>query len=170
VLLRRLAELGSALRRLATPLVTIPAGALVAVAVFLAVPPWIGKNTISLPRTHHALVYQARLRSDLTEAVRQAGGSAALLRCGQVMTEGFQVPMAAWTLGVRTLRIEAEPGNLAGPPWPAVILQARAQSNSTLLPSPQQIIAWEHDGARYKLVAHVDTFRVFSTCAGKVTG
>jgi hypothetical protein len=77
--------------------------------------------------------------------------------------------MVAWTLGVHTLRVEAEPSRVAGPPWPAVILQARAQSNATLLPTPQQIIAWEHDGAPYRLVAHVRTFRVFSTCAGKVT-
>ena len=64
------------------------------------------------------------------------------------MTEGFQVPMVAWTLGVRTLRVEAEPSTLAGPPWPDVILQTRAQSNSTLLPTPAQIIAWEHAGAQ----------------------
>ena len=52
------------------------------------------------------------------------------------MTEGFQVPMVAWTLGVHTLRIEATPSTLVGPPWPAVILQTRAQSNSHLLPTP----------------------------------
>ena len=67
------------------------------------------------------------------------------------MTEGFQVPMVAWTLGVRTLRIEAPPTTLAPPPWPAVILQTRAQSNSTLLPTPAQIIAWERAGAHYTL-------------------
>jgi hypothetical protein len=141
----------------------------VTIAVILAVPRWIGSSgsLISVPRTHHALVYQAHLRSDLTAAVAKAGGADALLRCGAVMTEGFQVPMAAWTLGVHTLRVEANPSTLAGPPWPAVILQARAQSNSTLLPLPQQIIAWEHDGARYHLVAHVRTFRVFSTCSRK---
>ena len=75
----------------------------------------------------------------------------------------------AWTLGVRTLRVEAEPTNLAGPPWPNVILQTRAQSKSTLLPTPAQIIAWEHAGAHYTLLAHVRTFRVFSTCAPKGT-
>jgi hypothetical protein len=149
----------------------LPAALAVPLVVILAVPRWIGstKSLISVPRTHHALVYQARLRSDLTAAVAKAGGADALLRCGPVMTEGFQVPMVAWTLGVHTLRVEAEPSKLAPPPWPAVILQARAQSTSTLLPTPQQIIAWEHEGAPYKLVAHVRTFRVFSTCAGKVT-
>ncbi len=146
----------------------LPAGALVALALFLVVPPWIGENVTSLPRTHHALVYQADLRTDLNAAVQKAGGPAALLNCGSVMTEGFQVPMVAWTLGVRTLRVEAEPPTMVGPPWPNVILQTRAQSNSTLLPLPAQILAWEREGAHYKLIAHVRTFRVFSTCASKV--
>src|SRR6185312_14751963 len=148
---------------------SIPAATAVAVVLFLALPSWIGKGIVSLPRTHHALAYQAKLRSDVTAAVAKAGGADALLRCGSVMTEGFQVPMVAWTLGVHTLRVEATPSRLAGPPWPAVILQTRAQSNSHLLPTPAQIIAWEHDGARYQQVAHVRTFRVVSTCAGKGT-
>jgi hypothetical protein len=148
----------------------MPAGTAVAIALFLAVPPWIGTNIVSLPRTHHALVYQAHLREDLTAAVRKAGGAHALLSCGAVMTEGFQVPMTAWTLGVHTLRVQATPNTLAGPPGPAVILQTRAQSNSHLLPSPAQIIAWERAGTRYHLIAHVRTFRVFSTCASKVAG
>jgi hypothetical protein len=167
--LRRLAELRSGLRALANPVFDMVAGVVVAIGLFLAIPPWIGKNIVSLPRTHHALLYQARLREDLTAAVRRAGGAGALLRCGSVMTEGFQVPMVAWTLGVRTLRVTAEPSSLAGPPWPNVILQARAQSNSTLLPTPTQIIAWERDGAHYRLAAHVRTFRVFSTCAGNLS-
>ena len=167
---RWLGERWRALRPVATAQLSAGVGIVGAIALFLAVPPWIGQNIVSLPRTHHALVYQAHLREDLTAAVREAGGSRALLDCGSVMTEGFQVPMVAWTLGVHTLRVEAEPANLAGPPWPNVILQARAQSNSTLLPTPDQIIAWEHAGAPYRLIAHVRTFRVFSTCAGKVTG
>jgi hypothetical protein len=165
---RRLGERWAAVRPIATGPASAGAGIVVAIGLFLAVPPWIAQNIISLPRTHHALVYQAHLREDLTAAVREAGGSRALLDCGSVMTEGFQVPMVAWTLGVHTLRVEAEPANLAGPPWPNVILQARAQSNATLLPTPQQILAWEHEGARYKLIAHVRTFRVFSTCPSKV--
>ena len=169
--LRRLAGLlGSGVKRLTAPVVTVSAGAVVAVALFLAVPPWIGTNIVSLPRTHHALVYQAHLREDLAAAVSKAGGANALLNCGSVMTEGFQVPMVAWNLGVRTLRVQAPPTKIAGPPYPAVILQTRAQSNSTLLPTPAQIIAWEHAGAKYKLIAHVRTFRVFSTCAAKVSG
>jgi hypothetical protein len=158
----------AALRSLTAPTVALPVGALVALVLFLAVPPWIGENIISLPRTHHALVYQADLRTDLNAAVQEAGGTAALLNCGTVMTEGFQVPMVAWRLGVRTLRVEAEPPTVVGAPWPNVILQTRAQSNSTLLPLPAQILAWERDGAHYRLIAHKRTFRVFSTCRAKV--
>jgi hypothetical protein len=169
--LRRLSARGAGTARFGHG-VTIPAAAAIAVVLFLALPTWVGKGIVSLPRTHHALVYQAHLRSDLSAAVTKAGGADALLRCGPVMTEGFQVPMVAWTLGVHTLRIEATPSKMVGPPWPAVILQTRAQSTSHLLPTPAQIIAWEQAGARYRLVAHVRTFRVFSTCAGagKVAG
>jgi hypothetical protein len=166
---RRLSARGDGARRLGSGF-SITAGTAIAVVLFLALPSWIGKGIVSLPRTHHALVYQAHLRSDLSAAVSKAGGADALLRCGPVMTEGFQVPMVAWTLGVLTLRIEATPSKTVGPPWPAVILQTRAQSTSHLLPTPAQIIAWEQAGARYRLVAHVRTFRVFSTCAGRVQG
>ena len=152
------------LRRRSKPVLALPAGLAVAIGLFLAVPPWIGQDIVSLPRTHHALVYQANLRQDLVQAVRQSGGAGALLQCGAVMTEGYQVPMVAYTLGVHTLRIEAPPPGTVGPPWPNVILQTRAQSNSTLLPLPAQILAWEHDGAHYRLLAHIRTFRVFSTC------
>jgi hypothetical protein len=169
-LVRLLGQLAGGLRAVSGSRLAVPAGTAVTIGLFLAVPPWIAKNVISLPRTHHALVYQAHLRSDLTAAVDNAGGGAALLRCGPVMTEGFQVPMVAWALGVHTLQVEAPPTGLAGRPWPAVILQDRAQSTSRLLPSPAQILAWEREGARYRLVAHVRTFRVFSTCAGKVHG
>ena len=151
-------------RRLSGAVAAVPAGTTVALGLFLAVPPWIGHDIVSLPRTHRALVYQAHLRQDLAAAIRRSGGAAALLRCGTVMTEGYQVPMVAYQLGVHILRIEAPPPAIVGPPWPDVILQTRAQSNSTLLPLAPQILAWEHEGAHYRLLARVGTFRVFSTC------
>jgi hypothetical protein len=115
----------------------------------------------------HELGDQAKLRSDLSGAVARAGGADALLRCGAVMTEGFQVPMVAWTLGVPIARIEPAP---AAEPAPGVLLQTRATGASPLMPPPAQISAWEHSGARYALLAHTRTFRVFSTCAHKVVG
>jgi hypothetical protein len=174
--LRRLGARRAGLSALTRPQLAFPAAAVVVIAVILLVPRWIGagRSVISLPRTHHALAYQARLREDLTAALHEAGGPGALLNCAgkpaSVMTEGFQVPMVAWTLGVHTLRIEAPPSKLAPPPWPTVILQTRAQSNSTLLPTAAQVRAWERAGARYRLIARVRTFRVFSSCAGEVQG
>jgi hypothetical protein len=174
-LLRRVGDGRAGLRALRRPALAISAATAVAIAVILLVPRWIGTNgsIISLPRTHHALVYQARLREDLTTAVREAGGPSALLNCGgkpaTVMTEGFQVPMVAWALGVHTMRIEAPPSKVAPPPWPTVILQTRAQSNSTLLPTVPQIRAWQATGAPYRLVDRVRTFRVFSACTSKGT-
>jgi hypothetical protein len=169
----RLGSRSPGFRRLALPQVAIPLAAAAVIAIILALPHWIGANgsIISVPRTHHALVYQAHLREDLTTAVREAGGPGALLNCAgrpaSVMTEGFQVPMVAWTLGVHTLRIEAPPSKLAPPPGPTVILQTRAQSHSTLLPTTSQIHAWERAGASYRLVDRVRTFRVFSNCVSK---
>jgi hypothetical protein len=166
--LRWLSARVGGLRRFGRAAVALPAGVVAGVALFLAVPPWITKNIVSLPRTHHALYYQALLRRDVAAAVQRAGGREAVLRCGTIMTEGFQVPMLAWTLGVPTLRVEATPLGMVGPPWPNVIFQNRAQSKSRLLPLPQQIIAWERAGAPYRLIVHNRTFRVFSTCGSKV--
>jgi len=129
---------------------------------FALLPPWVGGNLIDIPRTHHALNYQARLRSDLTSVVDRYGGAAKLRSCGTVMTEGFQVPMVAWTLGVHTADVEASP--LAGapaPPAPNVILQTRAQSNSTLLP-----IVHTWPDVPYRLAGRTRTFRLFVNCHG----
>ena len=168
--IRSLAARAPSLRRLAGaggPSFALPAGSAVAIALFLAIPPWISKNVISLPRTHRALLYQAHLREDLGTVISRLGGSAAIRRCGPIMVEGFQVPMVAYALGVRTLQVEAQPTGLVGPPWPNTILQDRDTSSAALLPSPQQIIAWEHAGARYTTFFHQRTFFVFSTCAAK---
>ncbi len=137
---------------------------IIATALFVAFPPWIGNNTIDLQRTHRALVYQAHLREDMSKAVAKLGASR-ILACGSVMTEGFQVPMLAWNLGVHTLQVEASPLSVSNPgPPPNVIFQNRAQRNAHLLPV---VRAWK--GVHYRLVAHVRTFRVYSSCAGRVT-
>jgi hypothetical protein len=133
---------------------------------FAVLPNFIGPNVIDLQRTHRALVYQAHLRHDAATAVRRLGGPARVLACGSVMTEGFQVPMLAWTLGVHTLQVQAAP--LPGqplPPAPNVIFQTRAQRNASLLP---RVRDWSST-VPYQRVAHVRTFRVYSHCAGKVT-
>ena len=132
-----------------------------AALVFAFIPNWVGANLIDVQKTHRALVYQAHLRQDAATIVRDGGGSAKLLRCGTVMTEGFQVPMVAWTLGVHTDRIEPSPLNAAEPGTPPnVILQASAHTGGIKLPI---VRAWEN--VTYKFVAQVRTFRLFTHCA-----
>jgi hypothetical protein len=139
------------------PIVASGAGVVAAAALFMALPPWIGANVVDIPATHRALVYQAHLREDMTAAVSRLGGPGRVRACGTVMTEGFQVPMLAWTLGVHTLTVQASPLSLTQlPPAPNVIFQTRAQRNSHLLPV---VRAWK--GVSYREVAHVRTFRVF---------
>ncbi len=146
--------------------VAVLGGVILAVAAFIAVPPWIArKGVLSIPATHGALIYQARLREDLGKVVGELGGPARILRCGSVMTEGFQVPMVAWMLGVHMIRIEAPPGSTANPgPAPNVVFQTRATGTAFLLPI---LRGWK--GVRYQLVAHARTFSVYSSCAGRVT-
>ncbi|MGZ4171313.1 MAG: hypothetical protein ACXVRN_08115 [Solirubrobacteraceae bacterium] len=108
--------------------------------VFLFAPNWVGSNMISIPRTHGSLVYQARLRQGMSDLVARFGGADKVLACGNVMTEGFQVPMVAWVLGVPTTRIEAPPTEGgAEHPQPAseapnLVLQARDTRSAHRLP------------------------------------
>ena len=163
-LLRRLT-----LRRLATPVSASALATGVALAVGIGFPPWIGPSLIDVPATHRALVYQAHLRSDLGRAIALLGGRSRVLRCGEVMTEGFQVPMVAWYLDVKLLRVQAPPTNLDSTgPGPNVIFQARDTSHAALLPTPAQILAWEQHGGRYGF-HHVHTFYVFANCAKRVS-
>lgn len=157
-----------AVRRLGQPRFTPGAGALLAVGVLVAAPPWIGRNVVDVAAARDALDYQAELRSDLTRAVSLSGGPRALRSCGPVMAEAYQVPMVAWVLGLPQAHIEPPPSRMTRAPWPAVVLEARAHWDSALLPAPDQIAAWEHAGAPYGLLARTRSFTVFSTCTHKV--
>jgi hypothetical protein len=108
--------------------------------VFVALPNWVGNSMISIPRTHGSLVYQAHLRQGMSDLVKRFGGAGKVLACGSVMTEGFQVPMVAFTLDVPTTRIEAPPTN-GGAAYPEpdsaapnLILQTRDTRSASLLP------------------------------------
>ncbi len=145
---------------------SIPGAAapLLAAAALVAFPPWLGGSIVNVGRTRRALGYQAELRQDLGRAVARFGGRASILRCGGVMTEGFQVPMLAWALDVPIDRVQAPPGSTQQPgPAPNVIFQTRATRSSAMLPV---LGAWAP--VRYTLVTHVRTFRVYSACDAKV--
>jgi hypothetical protein len=137
------------------------AGVAVAALVFCFAPNWVGTNFISIQKTHKALVYQAHLRRDAARIIARYGGAAKLLRCGTIMTEGFQVPLVAWTLGVHTLRVEGPPAAGAEPgPAPNVALQTSAHTDGTLLP-----ILHQWPGTHYTYDGTERTFRLFTHCA-----
>jgi hypothetical protein len=140
--------------------VAMAATVVLAVAILIGAPPWIGPSIIDVPATHRALNYQAQLRTDMTRAVQAAGGRNRILACGTVMTEGFQVPMLAWNLDVHTGRIQASPTVAGAGTPPNVIFQTRAQRNAHLLPI---IRAWH--GVNYSRVTTERTFRVYAQCA-----
>src|SRR5579875_1489440 len=143
----------------------LAAGAGLAIGLFLATPPWLGRNIVSLPQTRAALAYQAHLRIDLAALVRRFGRRR-LLGCGNgaVMTGSLQVPMVAWYLRVRTLRIQQQPPATRAPaPWPSVILQARAVPAAPLEPAPATIRHWRSLGARYERVER-RTFTLLLDC------
>ncbi len=152
-----------------------PAVLLMAI-VFAFVPGFVGDSMTDIQRTHRSLVYQAHLRQDLSAIINKFGGAKRMLACGTVMTEGFQVPMVAYALGERTLDVLDEPNPVLHVPplqaypglGPNTVLQTRAQSNASLLPSPTAIRDWEHNGRRYTTYLHDRTFRLFSTCPAKV--
>jgi hypothetical protein len=162
------AELGAFARRIPAGRRRLPAAGFVWSAVALAalafafVPGWVANNLIDVQRTHRALVFQAQLRSSASEAVKRLGGKSKIYACGSVMTEGFQVPLLAYTLGVHTLDVRASPQSKgdAGAP-PNVIFQARAQRHSHLLPALND---WP--GTRYKLAARTRRFKVYEHCNG----
>jgi hypothetical protein len=130
-------------------------------AIFVFVPSWVF-GLVHLSKTHRALNYQALLRTDVQAAIDRLGGPKAVFRCGEnVMTEGFQVPMVAYYLGVHTIQIEASPLKAPPPntPGPNVIFQNRAQRNAHLLPSLRN---WPT--THYSRVTATRTFRVYENC------
>jgi hypothetical protein len=78
------------------------------------------------------------------------------------MTDSFQVPMVAYDLGVRILRIETSP-EAGFPPGqaPNVIFAAHSDRSAPLSPQPS---TWPQ--AHYRLVAQARTFSVYAACAG----
>ncbi|MGI8712046.1 MAG: hypothetical protein ACR2NR_02455 [Solirubrobacteraceae bacterium] len=135
-------------------------GVLVTAAVVLLLSPNLVTQDLNvLPRTHRALVYQAHLRNGAASLVRRYGRRQ-LLACGSVMTEGFQVPMVAWTLDVHTDQVLGPPpAGLPPGTAPNVILQTRASRNLALLPFLSQ---WPT--VHYHYVGHSGPFRLFTHC------
>ena len=129
--------------------------------VYVFVPNQVGGTLIDIQRTHRSLVYQAHLR---TSAARRCSGSAAaarIYRCGTVMTEGFQVPLLAYQLGVHTDQVEASP-------LVAIERRARRRTSSSRPARPAAHTCCRRcrtgRAPAYRLALANRTFRVYEHC------
>jgi hypothetical protein len=144
----------------------------VSALLFVFGPNFVGSNLIDISKTHGSLLYQAHLREDLVALINRHGGAKGILACGPVMSEGFQVPMVAWYLNVRTLRVEDQPTTnaqglapVAKGQWPSTIFQDQDNRGAALLPTAQTILGWEHQGARYHYaIGPHHAMRFFQDC------
>jgi hypothetical protein len=138
------------------------AGVVLMAGVYVGVPNFVGKNLISVSGTYNIDTYQAQLREDAARTVASLGGPDKVLSCGTIMTDSFQVPMVAYDLGVRILRIETSP-EAGFPPGqaPNVIFAAHSDRSAPLSPQPS---TWPQ--THYRLIAQTRTFSAYAACAG----
>ncbi|HET9074771.1 MAG TPA: hypothetical protein VFN48_09345 [Solirubrobacteraceae bacterium] len=142
-------------------------GTAVLAAFFLFFPNFVPSNFINLGAFHGAINYQASLRRDVSTFISRHGGPRALQNCGagEIMVEGFQVPMVAWYMNERTRNIFDQPSDFeTGGPWPNVIMQDRDTRHAALLPTWQQINSWTARGARYRIITS-QSVRFFVDCS-----
>jgi hypothetical protein len=92
-MLARRSTAGSAL---ATP---VAAGLVVAVVATAFIPRAIG-TVHQVRQGRHSARLAQRLSAALPQAINEAGGRDAVVRCGHVTTQAFQVPLVAWQLDV----------------------------------------------------------------------
>jgi hypothetical protein len=158
--------------------------------VFMLVPNWFGTQILSVPATHRSLIYQANLRSELAGFIERMGGPRGIDACGagNIMVEGFQVPMVSWYLHRRMSEVGSPPPEEFVPtggtppqgsvrvapntylvenlpaPWPNVIMQDRDTGSAALMPTWQTIHHYESLGARFRII-QTKEIRFFVDCA-----
>jgi hypothetical protein len=86
--------------------------------------------------------------------------------------------MVAWYLNVRTLQVLDQPPTndqglapVSKGDWPATIFQDRDNRGASLLPLPQTIKGWEHEGANYRFeVGPHHSVYFFQDCRAHAAG
>jgi hypothetical protein len=121
-----------------------------ATAMFLFFGGWVAQYFHS-SALGHTLRYQADLRRDVSAIIPKAGGAKAVLACGDVETENYQVPMVAWYLGVESVDVaDQQPGLV-----PNVIFQTRATRTEPLAPViPPHVHYTEIKQGTFRLFEH----------------
>jgi hypothetical protein len=147
-------KLGQLLARLIGPAPGAGVAVLAAGAAFLFIPSWAATN-FHARQLNRALHYQAELRYDLNALIRRAGGAKAVLACGRVSTENFQVPMVAWHLGVQSVQVANEQVYTGPASDPNVIFQTRVTGTAPLRPVlPTDVHYTEMTQRSFRLFEH----------------
>jgi hypothetical protein len=135
-------------------------GSVVMTLAFLYFPGWFAHRLPSMNGISQSLRYQARLRDQLATLVDHHGGGTAVMNCGSVMTNSYDVTMVAWYLDVPIPWIQGIPRQRyeTTSPGPNVVFQLGATSDTpdNLGPSPAQMQEWERswqqfNGTRYRI-------------------
>jgi hypothetical protein len=109
-------------------------------------------NASRIAGVHDDQAHQWRLQHDLANAIEQAGGRAAILRCGTPYVGPLRGPLAAYALNVEKQRIEPD-----GPPHPpGTVFQSRLDRHGNSEPAITDA---------FSLVATTGTVSVYSTCS-----
>lgn len=118
--------------------------------LFVFGPNYVGNSMMPVSGLLDEQQYQSQLRTRYEQFIKASGGPAAVLRCGSIVADNFQVPMLAWYLGVHTKRIDA--GTLASPDRPAnVIFQDSPGSVGDLSPTDDIVALWMQRGYKYEM-------------------
>jgi hypothetical protein len=126
-----------------------PATGLLAL-VFLLVPGWVGSTLPSVSSIRSEARYEARTREEIQALVATNGGAAALLRCGTVIANNYQVPEVAWYLDVPTSRIAAATLT-ASSVLPNVVFQTGSSYGVNWSPTNDQVGYWIERGANFRI-------------------
>ena len=126
-------KLGELLGRRSRPAGAAAAAVIVAAAFFF-LPGWVGA-ALKASKLNRALHYQAHLRQDLEGIIHRAGGAAAVVACGKVETENYQVQMVAWYLNLKGIQVSDEMPPAVARTQANVILQTRDTGTAWLLPA-----------------------------------
>lgn len=133
------------------------ASTLVVLVVFALVPDRFTDRMPTVSSIRYEQRYQAELRERYADLIRDAGGVAALKRCGTVMSNKYQVTMLAWDLGVPIYDVQAQANIPEVRPGPNVVFQNQTTSGRSLGPDNAVMRGWERgwkqkNGSQYKII------------------
>jgi hypothetical protein len=130
---------------------------LVVLVVFALVPNRFTSKMPTVNSIRYQMRYQAELRERYSWLIRDAGGTASILKCGSIMTDNYEVPMLAWDLDVPIPFVQAAAKKGKVEAGPNSVFQAAASSGSTIYPAPEFTQEWNQgwkarNGTQYKIM------------------